>query len=468
MLIISEFFESNYEVIIFAYGLAFFVLGLAVIVQIRQSSRLELSRSLKWLAAFGIMHGLNEWGDLFIPLQATYLSPFWTIGLYVIQLILLALSFAALFEFGATTLMSIGRMTYLKGVSGILASAWAITSILLFALSYPNYHHAWRYTSMALSRYFIGFPGGLLAAYGLWAYTKKRIVPLDVPKIVRTFQVAEYSIAIYAVLSGLIPPPVNFFPGNLINTDTFTVFVGIPPWVFRTIIALTITIAITRALEIFELETNRRIEQLEQEKIIAAERERYARELHDGTIQKVYTAGLLVESAARIAEPETEIGKRLNRAVSILNDTIADLRQALTELHGYTSEKMPPLSELLKELIDDPHYKALLKVDLELDIPASKELSPRRTKHIIAIAAEGLANAVRHAQAQNVLVKAQDLGNKLQIIIKDDGVGLPETLKAGYGLSNIRDRTRLLNGTIECTSKQGTKITVTIPWIDED
>jgi signal transduction histidine kinase len=83
-------------------------------------------------------------------------------------------------------------------------------------------------------------------------------------------------------------------------------------------VAAIITIAITRALEIFELETDRRIEELEQQQIIAAERERYARELHDGAIQKAYTAGLLVESASRIADPKTEISKRLERALGIL------------------------------------------------------------------------------------------------------------------------------------------------------
>ncbi len=49
------------------------------------------------------------------------------------------------------------------------------------------------------------------------------------------------------------------------------------------------------SLEIFALETKRKIEQLEQQQIINVEHERLARELHDGAIQKVYTAGLLVE-----------------------------------------------------------------------------------------------------------------------------------------------------------------------------
>ena len=74
MISLEEFFTLNYQLILFVYGLGFFVLGFAILLQVQQSSRLELARSLRWLAAFGITHAFNEWGDLFIPIQAQYLS----------------------------------------------------------------------------------------------------------------------------------------------------------------------------------------------------------------------------------------------------------------------------------------------------------------------------------------------------------------------------------------------------------
>ena len=74
MITLAEIFELNQSIIYFVYGLIFFILGFAIILQTRQSSRLDLARSLRWLAAFGIAHGFHEWGDLFIPIQATYLS----------------------------------------------------------------------------------------------------------------------------------------------------------------------------------------------------------------------------------------------------------------------------------------------------------------------------------------------------------------------------------------------------------
>lgn len=65
---IGTFFSSNHEAIYFAYGLVFFVLGLAIALQSRTYSRLDIPRSLSWLSAFGFAHAFYEWGDLFIPI----------------------------------------------------------------------------------------------------------------------------------------------------------------------------------------------------------------------------------------------------------------------------------------------------------------------------------------------------------------------------------------------------------------
>ena len=79
----------------------FFILGFAIILQARQFSRLNLARSLRWLAAFGILHGFNEWGDLFIPIQATFLDPVAIKIFYVVQLLLLAAAIEVARQLGA-------------------------------------------------------------------------------------------------------------------------------------------------------------------------------------------------------------------------------------------------------------------------------------------------------------------------------------------------------------------------------
>jgi signal transduction histidine kinase len=466
MITFAEFFELNRSIIYFMYGLVFFILGFAIILQTRQSSRLDLARSLRWLAAFGIAHGFHEWGDLFIPIQAAYLRPEILRLLYILHLILLALSFVFLFEFGSALLYTAKRRQWFHWLTAILFVGWLIVLFSILPSTISD-ERPWRYVANALGRYFIGLPGGLLAAYGLRHHTMLRIKPLNVPSIVRTLQVAGIALGAYALFAGLIPPPVDFFPGNVINRVTFTEFVGIPPLVFRSLTGMVIAITLIRALEIFDVVTQRRIEELEQNQIITSERERLARELHDGAIQKVYTAGLLVESASRLADSKSEIGARLERSVIVLNDAIADLRRNLSELHNGSPTTTKSLPILLQEIVADPHYASMVDITLDADLSSNKKLAPIRASHVSAILNEALANTVRHAQAKNVEISARDQGVQLQIEIRDDGVGISPEPNASYGLRNMRDRARLLNGKLKFSNDKGTIVTLTIPWVDQ-
>ncbi len=65
----------------------------------------------------------------------------------------------------------------------------------------------WHHTANALARYFIGFPGGLVVAYGLRRQALKRIAPLNVPHIVNGLRLAGMALGVYALVGGLIPPP---------------------------------------------------------------------------------------------------------------------------------------------------------------------------------------------------------------------------------------------------------------------
>lgn len=468
MINLSDFFLINRSLIYFVYGLGFFILGFAIILQVQQSSRLELARSLRWLAAFGITHAFNEWGDLFIPIQAQYLDDTVVRLLLLFQSALLAVSFACLFEFGISILRPFNRKGWLDGVPAALFVLWIFVSFFV-VLPLESDVDNWHRIVSALARYFIGFPGGLLAAYGLRIHAIRRIQPLNVPVIFSTLRVAGIALGIYAILGGLIPGPVNFFPGNLLNSRTFEQFIGIPLILFRTLSSLVIAISVIRSLEIFTLETQRKIEELEQQQIINSEHERLARDLHDGAIQKVYTAGLLVESASRLADSKTEIGSRLERAVVVLNDAVADLRHNLAELHRsdlITSDKT--LVQMLQDLSQDPHYNTLVKTSLDLKLSDEKMLSPVRARHVFAIVNEAMANIVRHANARNVSIQAQDLGDKLKVAIKDDGTGIAPNAQSGYGLRNMRDRARLLNGELHFSepANKGTTITLEIPWVD--
>jgi signal transduction histidine kinase len=86
----------------------------------------------------------------------------------------------------------------------------------------------------------------------------------------------------------------------------------------------------------------------------------------------------------------------------------------------------------------------------------------------LAIADEALSNVVRHAHARRVWVTAERRNGQLEVRVTDDGVGLSGEDTAGFGLRNMRDRTRLLGGTlrIERNPPRGTQVVLSVPWDD--
>jgi signal transduction histidine kinase len=463
MSFIQYFFTLNHDIIYFIYGLMFFVLGLAIALQSRHSSRLDLARNLTWLAAFGFLHGFNEWGDLFIPLQAKYLKPEFILILHYFHLFLLASSFACLFEFGAALLDASKHRKWLTILPASLLTGWIIIVLVPLHIWIPDFNN-WYDTASTLARYFIGLPGGLLAAYALREHTFQRIAPFNVPQIVRALQAAGIAMALYALAAGLVVPPVDFFPGNWLNTDTFTRYLLVPPQLIRALIGLVIAATTIRVLEIFDVETTRQIEEMKQQQMLAYERERIARELHDGTIQKVYTAGLLIRSAQNLVTAEAPLAGRLATAVGVLDDAIGDLRQNLSELHAPVPSS-EPFKTMLEKLATDPRFSSLIHVALDLDISASDNFTPASTAHILAIVQESFANIVRHAKARRIIVTARHLGENLHLTIQDDGTGIAADVIEGHGMQNMRDRAALLHGHLGVERMiKGTCITLDIPW----
>jgi signal transduction histidine kinase len=462
---LHSFADLNRNLILFVYGLAFFTLGLATALQSRHSSRLDLARSLSWLAAFGFTHGLYVWGELFSPEQEIYLSAPFIELLHSAHLLLLGISLACLFEFGVTLLRPLGRARWLRGFPAVLLAIWICVGFFALPrlLASPI---AWHDTAEALARYSLGLFGALLAAHGLRQQTFRRIAPLNVPHIVNMLRIAGLALLMYAIFGGLLPPPVPFFPGNVLNAETFEHIVGLPPALLQALTGLVLAITFIRALEIFDVETARMIEAMEQQQILAAERDHIARDLHDGVIQKVYTAGLLVESAQQHTAPDSPAANRLTTAVTVLNDAIGDLRRNIGELHTTPPDDALPIA--LRRLVDDPRFRSLVDITLDLDLSDTARLSPTRAAHVLAIVNEALSNVVRHAQARSVRVSALVNAGRLQLRVQDDGLGLPQNLQAGYGLRNMHDRARLLDGQLDVSTAngKGTLVKLDVPWKD--
>ncbi len=156
----ADFFQTNREIVFFIYGQTFFVLGLAVALQSRHRSQIALAKYLGFLAAFGILHGIYDWGVLFIPTQQTYLTRDVVNLLWLVQLGLEAASFFVLFQFGMVLITTDWRLRLLPTILGL---GWLVTLVAWQMVAKVEFTE-FRYVADAWVRYLLGTPGAAVAA----------------------------------------------------------------------------------------------------------------------------------------------------------------------------------------------------------------------------------------------------------------------------------------------------------------
>ena len=171
---LQRFFAANDVAVRFLHGQVFFVLGLAMGLQWRQRSRLELARGLPWVSAFGLCEALSIWGDLFVPLQAAYLDPAAVGALRSLQLFLRLVSMAALLGFGLQLIEPLVPRAMSAGVP-ITVAALGAAALVVQRLASPVPDLA---SAEALLRYTVGAPASLLVAFGLRRQAFKLVDPL--------------------------------------------------------------------------------------------------------------------------------------------------------------------------------------------------------------------------------------------------------------------------------------------------
>lgn len=461
---LHEWFIVNRSLILFIYGQVFFILGLAIVLQSRQHSRLNLARSLPWLAGFGILHGLNEWGDLFIPIQTQFLSKPVINLLGSFQLVLLAASFASLFQFGIELLRPLPvHWRWLRLLPTLIFLVWLIGPFgggLVFSADIIE----WSTWANTLARYLLCIPGGFLAGYGLLKQVRTQIRPLGLKPIERTLKLAAGALIAYGILGGLIVPALPIFPANFVNVDTFAEIFIVPPAIFRSLAGLVLVVTIIRALEVFDVETEQLIHRMEENQIISMERERMTRDLHDGALQQVYAAGLLAEALRKQAKQFQT--SKIDQLIHTINQSIEQLRAFLRQ--GQIEIESIELISALQPVLDEA--RLVLPIETHWNTPHQPILTPEQIIHLIAFTREAISNAIRHSQTEHIEMRLECVNEHLRISIQDFGHGLPEIPDQGYGLRNMRDRARLLSADLhfESAAGKGTTVILDLPVEEEN
>jgi len=465
---LRDIVAANRFIVLMVYGQVFFVMGLAIALQSSRHSRLAIAGSLKWLAAFGILHGLHEWGHMFLPIQAEYLPDRAMEVLTLAQAALLAVSFACLFQFGVELLRTTSpRWRPLRVVPGAVLVIW------LFVAVGPTVDVAhgvadWYRMNSILARYMLCLPGALIAAFGLWRPSRDISTQLATPRVGDPLRLAAVALVGYAFLSGVIVPPGQFFPASWLNEEWFYDVFVLPVEVYRSITGAVLAIVVIRSMEVFRLELDRLIFSMERDAVQARERVRIGRDLHDHTLQKVYAAGLLLRSAGQGQPPESVTEQQHEQGLAMLDQAVADIRGYIGQLDS--SRQVCTLAVGLEELRTDFRSGSPLAIDVDLDLPSDCGIDVDATTHLLAIAREAVSNATRHAQAASVHVRASGDGRVLHLTVEDDGTGLPEGLVPGYGLRNMRDRAGIIGARIDITSRNrsGTAVSVVYTLPSED
>ncbi len=199
------------------------------------------------------------------------------------------------------------------------------------------------------------------------------------------------------------------------------------------------------------------------------ERRRWARELHDETLQALGGLRVLLSSARRSSDAEA-LRRTLDIAVDQLADEIANLRALITELRPAALDELglAPALDALFDRVRSAHGLDLVpNVELEAtEIRSAHRLDPDVETIVYRVVQESLTNAARHAEAERVEIDVIERAGELEVVIRDDGRGFDTDAPAsGFGLTGMKERVALWGGTLNISSAPGagTTIDATLP-----
>jgi signal transduction histidine kinase len=437
----------------FFYGLAFFAMGLAMLLETGRSPALAEARSLRFLAGFGLLHGTHEWLESYL-LQAQAAGtplPAW-LGWF--RLALLTVSFVALFLYAYVTLRQTSPKY--KGHRVLHFGRLITYELIVIAcvgLTYREQPIAWLTLLDGLSRYMLALPAAALA--GLALYTQGRQAreegrsPLAVP-----LRAAGLSFAVYAAAQ-LFVHSFAAFPAQYVNLETFLALTGFPIQIVRTMAAIVITVSLIHATQVVEKERQAQLVAAHRARLEALEeRDQLRRELLEHVVRSQE------DERARIAR-ELDHLQSLNRQMSqSLYQLVHDLRPSHLDDLG--------LVPALNSLIEHDCQPKGLKVEFVVE-GIQQRLDPLVETVLFRVAQEALTNVCRHARAKQARVELRYACDQVEIRITDEGCGFDPSEKfhppRGWGLAGMRERVESLAGQLILQSApgKGTVVDVILP-----
>jgi signal transduction histidine kinase/ligand-binding sensor domain-containing protein len=224
-------------------------------------------------------------------------------------------------------------------------------------------------------------------------------------------------------------------------------------------------IGLAAGLQAYRLRWQRRLLKLEEQRALATERTRIARDLHDDLGTALTGLALELDVAGRQAKEVAPLAGRLSEAAQ----RTRDLAERMREVVWTVNPKCDTVSSLASFL--EQQVSQFLKADglrLRLDFPEDIPELPMgaEARHELALSVrEALTNVVRHAQATEVTLSLAITDQTLRVQVKDNGRGFRQCQTNVHGLANMKARMERVRGSFECLCAPdgGTAVTFRLP-----
>jgi two-component system, NarL family, sensor histidine kinase UhpB len=478
-------------IVFFIYGLAFFSMGLALLMESQRPPLLAERRVLLSLALFGLVHGFHEWFELYIY-RGGETAAIFGLEFSGVRVVFLVVSFSLLLYFAVFTFWPDKKD---QNRNLIILSVFLVFYFLVVWLDAAyGVHQSGEGLSHAdvFSRYFLGMPGAALACLALLQQARLSR-KIGSSHLYRALQAAAIGFGLYSLTQFFVSPHV-FFPANVFNTLSFIEIVGFPVQVVRAGAAIEITICMLLAVQAgdqvrraqFDSAQKGRleaVERLQQEliqrealriklmrKIVLAqeeERARIARELHDETAQLLTAFSLHLAALSQSKADSPAFDKNIAELKNI-NRQIADgLYRLVHELRPAQLDDLG-LIPALKFLLDETQMRTNLATKLVVNGDC-KRLDELVETVIFRVTQEALSNVIRHAGVKLAQVEISFTSQLVRLEIRDEGKGFQiQTVydsPRGLGLAGMRERVEAVGGNFKVSSEigSGTSVLAEIP-----
>jgi signal transduction histidine kinase len=182
---------------------------------------------------------------------------------------------------------------------------------------------------------------------------------------------------------------------------------------------------------------------------INSERERIARDLHDGLAQDLACIAVQGQRLDSNVGPEHPLMVATRRALAASRGAIADL----------WASAAPSTEEALRLIANELEHRFEIQVDVRIDtdvpLTVDSDLEPRQRETVVGIAREAIVNAALHGTARHVDVLMLKRESALVLRVSDDGQGISETMRPGFGWRTMRARAAAMGGQLNAYQRAG-------------